>query len=172
MRGWVGIVGAGVALVGLAILRAPGDEAGVAAVGRPAPEIAMTDFRGESFDLSTYRGTPVVVNFWASWCPNCAAEMPDFERVHRAVDGRVAFLGINFSDARGPAEELARATRVTYRLAEDPKGRVLEAFGSLGMPTTVFIDADGRVADIVVGQLSQTQLAGYVERHFGVTVDA
>ncbi len=135
-------------------------------VGEPAPDVAMTDFDGTRFELADYRGTPLVVNFWASWCPSCVAEMPDFEKVHQAVAGKVAFLGINHSDAPESAERLAKDTGVTYRLARDQQGEIFQAFGAAGMPTTVFIGADGNVIDLVVGQLSEEALMDYIQRSF------
>lgn len=172
---WTALVLVAIALLGVVLFRSSGGGAainGVAAVGQPVPDIEMTDFDGEKFSLKEYRGKPLVLNFWASWCPNCAAEMPDFERVNAAAEGDVEFLGVNQSDSRSSAEDLAHATNVTYRLSEDPTGEVFRAFGGTGMPTTVFIDADGDVADIVVGQLSREQLEDYIQRSFGVTVDA
>lgn len=169
---WVGwslvaiVVTAG---LGIALSRAPGGDvtvSGAAALGEPAPDVAMTDFEGERFNLSDYEGKPVVMNFWASWCPNCVAEMPDFERVHQSAAGEIVFLGINQSDDRPSAEDLAHETGVTYRLAADPQGEIFQAFGGAGMPTTVFIDPSGNVVDVVVGQLSQDTLTGYIERSF------
>lgn len=145
---------------------------GDATLGETAPALTLKDFDGKSFALADYGGKPLVLNFWASWCPNCTAEMPDFERVHKQVAGAVAFLGVNLNDDRGSAEKLAGETGVTYRLAEDPDGELFRAFGAPGMPTTVFIAADGTIADVVAGQLSSEQLVGYIERSFEIDVDA
>ncbi len=139
--------------------------------GRPAPAIELTDFEGKTFSLADYRGRPVVVNFWASWCPSCVAEMPDFERVHASLGDRVAFVGINHSDNRSTAERLARETGVTYRLVEDPDGRAFRAFGGLGMPATAFVDAEGEIVEVVVGQLSAAQLEDYIDRSFEGAAD-
>ncbi len=146
---------------------------GTAALGEPAPEVTLTDFEGQSFSLQDYEGRPVVMNFWASWCPFCAAEMPDFEKVHRSLAGDVAFLGIDQCEScqggsRAAAERLARETGVTYRLAEDPNGSVFVAFGGSSMPTTIFVDADGRVVEHIGGMLSEGQLREYIDRLFGV----
>ncbi|MFN2389814.1 MAG: DUF3179 domain-containing (seleno)protein [Actinomycetota bacterium] len=149
---------------------------------RPAPPRAgaehahllalrLTDFDGERFSLAEYDGRSLVVNFWASWCPPCASEMPDLEKVHRALKDRVAFVGINLKDDRDLARDLASTTGVTYRLAADPGGRMYEGFGAPGMPATLFIDPHGEVADIVVGQLSRAQLEGHIERSLGITPD-
>jgi thiol-disulfide isomerase/thioredoxin len=141
---------------------------GVAVVGRPAPRVELPGLRGGRVRLAALRGRPVVVNFWASWCPPCLAEMPEFERVHRRLAGRVAFLGVNQHDQPRAAEELARSTGVTYPLAVDPAGRAFDAFGGLGMPTTALIRADGTVADIFAGQLDETLLSERIRRALGV----
>lgn len=139
------------------------------ATDRDHLSVALTDFEGGRFTLETYRGRPMVVNFWASWCPSCAAEMPAFEQVHQRFGGSVEFLGVNHSDTRSSAEELAHSTGVTYRLAEDPQGQLFVAFGGVGMPTTAFIAADGEIAEVVVGQLSEQQLASLIQEHLEVS---
>jgi cytochrome c biogenesis protein CcmG/thiol:disulfide interchange protein DsbE len=141
---------------------------GVAAVGRPAPRVELPGLRGGRVRLADLRGRPVVLNFWASWCPPCLAEMPEFERVHRRLGARVAFLGVNQRDQAQAAERLARSTGVTYPLAADPAGRAFDAFGGLGMPTTVLIGADGTVADIFAGQLDETLLSERIRSVLGV----
>jgi thiol-disulfide isomerase/thioredoxin len=141
---------------------------GVAAVGRPAPRVELPGLRGGRVRLASLRGRPVVLNFWASWCPPCLAEMPELERAHRRLGDRVAFLGVNQRDQARAAEELARSTGVTYPLAVDVAGRAFDAFGGLGMPTTVLIGADGTVADIVAGQLDQALLLERIRRALGV----
>jgi thiol-disulfide isomerase/thioredoxin len=137
---------------------------GVAVVGQPAPRVELPGLRGGRVRLADPRGRPVVLNFWASWCPPCLAEMPEFERVHRRLGDQVAFLGVNQRDELQAAEELARSSGVTYPLAVDPAGRAFDAFGGLGMPTTVLIRADGTVADIVAGQLDERLLSERIRR--------
>lgn len=175
LRWVVGGVGVVVAVVSILVTVPSGGDDGATATGRAsigaaAPEVEMVDFDGASVSLADYRGTPVVVNFWASWCPFCIAEMPDFERVHQRVGDRVAFLGVDLQDDRSQAVRLAEETGVSYRLAADPDGVVYAAFGGSAMPTTVFIDADGIVREVVGGQMSASQLEASIQRHFGVTL--
>jgi cytochrome c biogenesis protein CcmG/thiol:disulfide interchange protein DsbE len=144
---------------------------GRAAPGGTSPAVSLVDFEGKPLSLADYNGTPVVLNFWASWCPNCVAEMPDFEKVHQELKGEVAFIGVDQRDDRRAAEDLAHETGVTYRLAEDPDGRVFDAFGGVGMPTTAFIDGDGNVVDVVTGQLNEELLREYIDRSFGVDIN-
>jgi cytochrome c biogenesis protein CcmG, thiol:disulfide interchange protein DsbE len=164
-RRWLGflvaaaLAVAAVAVAGRLALRSSAPAAtvveGSARVGQPAPRVELPDLEASSHQvrLADLRGRPAVVNFWASWCPFCVAEMPAFERVHQRLGERVAFVGIDQRDQRGPALALARRTGVSYRLAFDPAGRSFDAFGGLGMPTTVLLRADGTVAEIVTGQL-------------------
>jgi thiol-disulfide isomerase/thioredoxin len=142
---------------------------GKAVVGRPAPRVELPGLRGGRVRLADLRGRPVVLNFWASWCPPCLAEMPEFQRVHRRLGDRVAFLGVNQRDQAQAAERLARSSGVTYPLALDAAGRAFDAFGGLGMPTTVLIGADGTVADIVSGQLDETLLRERIRCVLGVS---
>ena len=126
----------------------------------------MVGFNGETVALADFTGTAVVLNFWASWCPFCVAEMPDFEDVSNAHADQVAFIGVNLQDDAGAADSLAIETGVTYQLARDPQGVVYSAFGGIGMPTTVFIDAEGIVRDVVTGQLSRADLEAKIDQHF------
>lgn len=158
---------AALAAVLVGVLLGRGGDATVA-VEDAAPELTLTDFEGSQFSFAEFEGTPVVVNFWASWCSFCVSEMPDFERVHQALGDEVVFLGVDQRDRRDRALELARQTGVTYRLVWDPRGEVFDAFGGPGMPTTVFIDAEGMVVEIIPGQLSAGLLRDHIRRNFGI----
>ena len=168
---WIGAGVLGVALLAGFLLTSPTPEGaavveGEASAGAAAPSVEMVGFDGEMIALADFAGTPVVLNFWASWCPFCIAEMPDFEDVSNAHADQVAFIGVNLQDDAGAADSLAVETGVTYQLARDPQGVVYSAFGGIGMPTTVFIDADGVVAEVVTGQLSRDALEAKIDQHF------
>jgi thiol-disulfide isomerase/thioredoxin len=137
-------------------------------VTNPAPEVELVNFSGETLRLSDFEGRPVVLNFWASWCPPCIAEMPDFERVNQAVGDRVMFIGVNFQDDADQAARLAVETGVTYLLVRDPQGLIFQQFDGLGMPTTVFIDASGSVREVVTGQMSESQLRAKIAEYFSI----
>ena len=141
---------------------------GSVSVENPAPDIELVDFEGNTLRLSDFAGTPVVLNFWASWCPPCVAEMPDFEAVHQDVGDRVTFIGVNFQDDPDLAAALAVETGVSYLLVRDPQGVIFGEFDGLGMPTTVFIDAAGSVREVITGQMSQGQLRAKIAEHLSV----
>lgn len=101
---------------------------------------------------------PVIVNFWASWCRPCLAEMPDFEAAARELGGRVAFIGVNHLDKRGPALDLLRRSGVTYPSGFDPSGQVAVGLTLRGMPTTLFVSAEGIVVERRTGPLTRDQL--------------
>jgi len=173
---WIGATVVGIAVVVGFLAARPAPEGaatveGQASQGAPAPAVEMVSFDGETVALADYAtaGTPVVLNFWASWCPFCIAEMPDFEDSSNALDGQVAFIGVNLQDDAGLANGLVGETGVTYQLTRDPQGVVYAAFGGIGMPTTVFIDADGIVREVVTGQMSRDALDSRITQYFNLS---
>lgn len=114
--------------------------------------------------LLDFRGQPVVLNFFGSWCPPCLREMPEFQAVAERYEGRVAFVGVTFQDTRSEARAVLRDTGVTYPAAFDPENKVALAYGLTGMPTTVFISPEGQLLEMAKGELSEIQLENILER--------
>lgn len=131
-------------------------------VGDPAPEVALRALDGETVRLSDYAGRPVLVNFWASWCPPCRAEMPRFEEAHAA--GRVVVLGVNTLDADDEAEAraAARDLGVTFPVLFDEQGDAQRAYSVRGLPTTFLVGPDGRILAVRPGEISQALLDEYL----------
>jgi thiol-disulfide isomerase/thioredoxin len=126
--------------------------------GDPAPEAAFPLLDGGLGTLTDLRGTPVVVNFFASWCEPCKAEMPDFAEVHAEVGDEVAFLGISLRDAEEDTRALLERTGVAYAIGRDPSGSLAEDFGVVNMPTTYFLDAAGDIFSTHAGALTADAL--------------
>jgi cytochrome c biogenesis protein CcmG/thiol:disulfide interchange protein DsbE len=137
---------------------------------RLAPTFAVPDLLDEkaTIDLRDFRGQPVLLNFWASWCVPCRKEMPAFEAVHRQLGDEVTFLGVNHQDSRSDAIALLREAGVRYRSGFDPRGAVAEAYSLYGMPTTVFISADGRILATRTGEMSESQLTATIRDLLGI----
>lgn len=151
----LGVVAA-VALVAVLAVTALGGETSTSAPTdrSPAPDVAFQTFEGETLTLSDFEGKPLVLNFFASWCPSCVAEMPDIESVHAKLgDDEVTFLGLAMQDDPASAQALRAQTGITYQTAQDPAGLLYQAFGGFAMPTTIFIDAAGNIVEMHTGVL-------------------
>lgn len=135
-------------------------DAGPAVSDRP-----FETFEGASTSLLEFAGEPLVVNFWASWCPPCIAEMPEFERVHVDRRDEVRFIGLNTQDNLTQAEALVEQTGVTYDLGLDPEGALFNDFEVIAMPSTYFVNAAGAVVHRHAGILSEQQLQDLIDEH-------
>ena len=119
-----------------------------------------------AFDLAAYRalltelkGTPVVVNVWASWCGPCREEAPLLASAHRRLGDRVQFLGVDILDEREAARAFMQEYGWTYPSVFDLPGAIRDGLGLLGQPVTLFYDASGALTDTWIGPLTQDELA-------------
>jgi thiol-disulfide isomerase/thioredoxin len=122
-------------------------------------------FEGEVASISDFLDKPVVVNFWAAWCPSCVAEMSSaFKPVIAQLGDRVNFIGFNTSDRRSRALDLLEETGVEWINIEDPDGAAYIDLGGFGaMPMTLFISADGEIVDTHHGPLNESLLLSRIE---------
>lgn len=108
---------------------------------------------GPTITMSDLGGSPVLLNLWASWCGPCREEMPLLQAAHESYGERVAFLGVNTEDTNDAAASLLVDLGITYPQVVDVDGDLLAHLGPPGLPVTVVLDRDGRVADTHIGQL-------------------
>lgn len=127
--------------------------------GRELPTAAFELFDGGEATFAEFEGKPLVINFWASWCPACVAELPEFRSVHAEYGDQVSFLGLANTDRRDAAQSLAADVGLTYTLADDPRGELFVEFGLISMPSTIFVDSDGRIDEVFGGVLNEALLA-------------
>lgn len=125
-------------------------------------ELRGEDLAGDPLDLADYRGTPVVMVVWGSWCTPCRAEAPDVVAAAEDLDGEAQFLGINIRDASvEQAQGFERSFQVPYPSFYSPDGKALLSFrGELtlnSIPSFVVLDGEGRVAARIIGELPSRQ---------------
>jgi cytochrome c biogenesis protein CcmG/thiol:disulfide interchange protein DsbE len=141
---------------------APGFTLEVLQKGSPGPRLERRLQAAASdgqLALDELRGAPVVLNFWASWCPPCRTEAPRLERSWRGSRGRgVVFLGLDMQDLTGDAREFIREFHITYPNVRDPGDEVARDWGVTGLPETFFVSPRGRVVAHVIGAISSEQL--------------
>ena len=138
-------------------------------VGRSAPGFAVVEMNtGERISLETLRGTPFLLNFWASWCTACKEEAPLLERAYEQYErsGRgVRVIGIAIQDTPEDARRFARRYGKQYFLALDnPRGDISLNWGLYGVPETFFVDARGIIAHKHIGALTWPDLEAALER--------
>lgn len=138
--------------------------------GQAAPSWSLPGLRDPSatVTLSQFAGKPVVLNFWASWCPPCRKEMPALAATARRLQGNVAFVGIDTNDQHGAALSFASQTGVKYPLAFDPHASAANNYGVYGLPTTFFISAQGKLLGRQVGGMTAQRLDQLIQQNFGV----
>lgn len=141
-----------VVTVGL-IVAAQQDSGPTGAEQELAPDFRFEVFDGTTFSLAEHfadDGRPIVLNFWASWCPPCRAEMPDFDRVAQAHP-EVKFIGVAVDDVESNARAFAAEIGVSYLLGFDPTGKAHLTFPFVALPTTWIIDGDRVIVHKVQG---------------------
>jgi peroxiredoxin len=116
------------------------------------PEFNGRTADGRTVSLASLGGKVVLLNFWATWCQECRAEMPLFEQLHRelTVQG-LSVIGINAREGVPDIRRYARELGVTFPLVMDPAGEINTAYGVIGLPTTFLIGRDGRPVALAVG---------------------
>lgn len=150
-----------------AIQSCGGDEedAGAASPKETAADFVMETFDGGSFRLSDHNGSPVIVNFFASWCTLCGVEVSALEKVYREyADRGVMLVGVAVQDTESKAREYVEKYGLTFPTGLDAEGTVKEAYGVYGLPMTYFIDREGRVNYVHAGVVTEALLKDELEK--------
>jgi cytochrome c biogenesis protein CcmG/thiol:disulfide interchange protein DsbE len=141
----------------------PAERAPLTLVGRPAPDLVVSSLDGGSVRLSDMRGRPLVLNFWASWCPPCREEDPALKAAAMQQAGRVQFVGVDIQDRAAAARDYAEQQRQPYPVGPLSTGSYAD-YGVTAPPETFFIDSDGTVVARFVGPLDAATLAAYLRK--------
>ncbi len=134
-------------------------------VHKPAPDVRLKAFDGAELSLAGLKGTPVVLNFWASWCyPACYEEAPLLEATwKRFKDRGLMVVGVDIQDKEANALEFIRRFGFTFPNAPDPGSKVSIDFGVYGVPETFFIDRQGRIVSKHVGAVTPAVMEAQVQ---------
>jgi len=135
--------------------------------GMAAPDFALPDLKGEPVTLSGLKGKKVVLNFWASWCPPCKAEMPHMEKVSRQHAADTVVLGVNLTHTEKSSAavcQFAESYRLTFPIVLDEKGKAADTYRIKAYPTTYVIDSDGIIREIFEGAVSGDLLSKTLNR--------
>ena len=124
-------------------------------IGKPAPEFALREVgTGRVVDLSQYRGKPIILNFWATWCGPCWEEHPVLVANARMLQPDVQFLGVVFQDSEDKILGFLQQRGSSYPTVVDDKGKTAIAYGIGGVPETFFVDANGVIRAKYAGPMS------------------
>jgi peroxiredoxin len=130
-------------------------------VGQPAPDFTLKTLEGSTVSLSGLRGKPVVMNFWTSWCVACREEAPILQKAYAANQAHgLVILGMNVmsQDTPAAAREYVAGMKLTFPVPIDEQGTVAESYRVPGLPVTFFIDDQGVIRNVIVGQMRSVDL--------------
>jgi cytochrome c biogenesis protein CcmG/thiol:disulfide interchange protein DsbE len=133
------------------------------------PDLAFDCPGGGTLDLGRAPGVPTVVNLWGSWCGPCREELPLVQELADRSGDRLHVIGLISRDTASRAESFAEDAGVTFATAFDGDGELLAELGRAALPFTYFLDADGGIAHVEVGEIeSLDELTALVAEHLGV----
>ena len=122
-----------------------------------APDFQLQSLDGQTISLSDLRGKPVLINFWASWCPPCREEMPYLQEIYEEwTDKGLVVLAINIGESSYTAEEFIQSYNLSFTVLLDTEQDIAQRYNITGIPTTLFIDKDGIIQDKVIGAFQST----------------
>lgn len=131
----------------------------------PARDFKLKLLDGNKFvSLKTFKGKPLVINFWASWCPPCRQEAPTLSALARKYQRQVQFLGIIFQDTEPQVRAYIKEFNVPYPNAWDPKQEAANTYGITGVPETYFIDSQGRLRGKWIGAINAETLESFLSQ--------
>ena len=140
------------------------DKQNATGVGSLAPDFGSTSINGERVTLSEYLGRPVMINFWATWCTPCRYEMPLFEGYYEKYKKDLVILAVNLQQSDTDITTFTNELRLTFPILLDAEGSVNKLYKVQGLPTTYFLDREGRVRAVHIGSMVESQLVNYLKQ--------
>jgi thiol-disulfide isomerase/thioredoxin len=137
---------------------------GTDVTGEHLPDVTYKTFDDQKVQLAT-NGRPLVINFWSSQCIPCVTEMPALEQTYQANRSSVDFLGLQVAELAAPGTKMIERTGITYPTGRDTSAAVFRAFGGVGLPRTVIVRADGTIAYVHAGALTEAELQQAIDEN-------
>jgi peroxiredoxin len=136
--------------------------------GDRAPDFELTTLDGENVNLSDYQGKRVILNFWATWCPPCKAEMPHMEKYYEKNSKKenVEILAVNLTsqdDGKKAVEQFVAGYELTFPILMDEKGDIGDQYRVFTIPTTYIIDTNGIIQHKIVGPMNEEMMGKMIE---------
>lgn len=129
-----------------------------ASVGAEAPDFTLARLDGGEAALSEFRGRPVVINFWTTWCKECRDEVPDLDAVYRAYAGEVVILGVSMREPESVVRPFVERYQATYPVLLDRDRRVAKMYRVTGVPETWVVGPDGVLLRQIIGPVNAREL--------------
>ncbi|MDQ4078533.1 MAG: TlpA family protein disulfide reductase [Chloroflexota bacterium] len=129
----------------------------------PVPTLALPNLEGEELSLEEWRGTNVILNFWATWCYPCRTEMPTLAAVH-AENEDVIVVGVNYEESAADARAFVEELDLDFPILLDQEGKLADKFRVVGLPTTFFINRDGQIIGSHIGPVTEEMLDGIISQ--------
>jgi cytochrome c biogenesis protein CcmG, thiol:disulfide interchange protein DsbE len=126
--------------------------------GQPAPPLPSAVLQAPKASLASLRGKPALINFWASWCEPCRKEAPELERFDRTLGSSGQLVGVDYTDQAGAGREFIHKYGWNFPILSDPNGIYGARYRFTGLPTTVVLDAQGRIVETLRGPQSVADL--------------
>ncbi|GLB60794.1 peroxiredoxin family protein [Cytobacillus sp. NCCP-133] len=131
-------------------------------IGLKAPDFELKNLEGETVKLSDYKGKKIMLNFWATWCPPCKAEMPDIQKFYTEKGNKIVILAVNI-DPQYDVEGFAKEMRVNFPILLDEDEKAVKAYQILTIPTTFFIDEQGIIRNKYLSAMSIDMMRQYID---------
>jgi thiol-disulfide isomerase/thioredoxin len=131
-------------------------------VGYSVPDFKLSSLDGMATSLIDFRGRPLILNFWASWCGPCREEMPLLQQVYEGLGDRIFVVGINYAEPSSHVLSFTHTIGVTFPILLDSKGEVAKRYQIAGFPTTFFLNSEGKLVAYHVGALTPDMLSTYL----------
>ncbi|MCE5170715.1 thiol-disulfide oxidoreductase ResA [Paenibacillus profundus] len=141
--------------VGYAIMQTLAGNREDVEIGKKAPNFTLTNLQGETVQLSDYRGSGVLLNFWASWCDPCVNEMPLLNETYQRLPG-VEILAVNMGEAKEKVSQFADRYHLQFPILLDQQSDVKKRYKIGGLPATFLIDDKGHIVEKISGELDSS----------------